>query len=1403
MDNQDLMNSFSLDSHVASQGKAPSEDMGAKQGKDSDNLVNSFSLDEPSSVSSQRAQKEQESKTKQYKDTTTSDVAKSLGSGIELGAAQMLGLPGDIASAGRWLNEEGTYYGKKALENYGYLPEGTADEDWKSVEEARQSPNRDWVGPLPSSEVTEAAAKKYLPGANYDPESRGGAFAHTIGEFVPTVLGGEGSAIKKLGTAAIAGAGSEAAGQATEGSPYEGIARLGGALLSPFAAEKTLSRPLGFVGSALGVGDEALASVGLKSDSIAAKNELIQNILKAKQTGDYSGLSSDELQFIRDREIATGGPNAESQITSALAAGGTPADVLKLINKRADLSSTDFDQAKSDLYNGYRQMSANADQITSGMLKESENEAMLSGLNNWLLKNNKDIIDEAPKSAAEAMKLAKSVREDLYKTTYTPIFENFPSVTSDRLENTLQSKPVQKAFLDTLDEINSLRDRYQEPPLPKFWTQMDNGKFAIGANTPDGRIAGAPLEFWDRLANQLYTQGTNASRNYSASIKAGLDDYFKSENIINPLTEARKKVGDIRTGSDALSEGMNFIQSLVYETNPVKREAALSTFENLGNVEKSLYQAGAMRQARTILAQGDKGVNDWNNALSNSDNRALTQSVFNFKPEGAPAKAGPSNYDTLQRALEISGQFNKEKIGQVVSGTKTSRSFLDRLTAPTGVNNKSVFGILLSSAERAYLFGTPYGLITIANGGVGYVRQVLADRRARQMFNILINKDPKQAIALAKEIESSKADKTSWQKIKSLLDFSNKATINFYRRAAIAANSQQPQQRKEGGRVGYGPGGEVDTPDDAPQYPNRKVSELGFYSKAGEALRGFPNQGKQQEIAKILKTLYDRHDVHPDEMRYTGITTPESSRGNIQLSDTFGGMGEMSPADLAEHIENQQPKMLRTELGKSGTPGRTNYNSLAMENPHLSDYREDVYHFPEKKMDKSLEWQANPTKWTVHRDEHDNANVHDENGNYVDYVNQKFSDDEAIRMVYDELANYKEDKTKSGLNFTEPHFGGTENLNKSGWMRHNVATFPPSEQMPNGAKFKNIEELQPQRAQKAEKLGLNTEPYNPNKEDELRNRWKEARAAEDKGMTAAERKLYGGRADALRKQYFDYMNNHSNSYGAVADAPYANSVEASTKRYVRQILADAVKEGMDGVSITPWYRNAERAGAKPINQIELTHDTSISNQPTTQLTVRGHNFSNDIGLLPRHDRLTDDDMKTLHGAFGKQTTKRILEAMQGSNKKRSDVVMTSLDEEDPLMYSPGGNGHVIDGHRYYYRDYLPRVLEKEARQIDPNMKAQGLFRLADSKGRFGNKMGTHHGVAFSKKFIKAAKAGGFRSFKQGGEVERPKRATGGRIPEVDKLFKTAKKELDNSTKPMLNMHDDVIVNALRIAQGRV
>jgi hypothetical protein len=55
--------------------------------------------------------------------------------------------------------------------------------------------------------------------------------------------------------------------------------------------------------------------------------------------------------------------------------------------------------------------------------------------------------------------------------------------------------------------------------------------------------------------------------------------------------------------------------------------------------------------------------------------------------------------------------------------------------------------------------------------------------------------------------------------------------------------------------------------------------------------------------------------------------------------------------------------------------------------------------------------------------------------------------------------------------------------------------------------------------------------------------------------------------------------------------------------------------------------------------------------------------------------------------------------------------------------------------------------------------------------------------------------------KKGGII-RPQRHTGGRIPEMDKLFKQAKKYVDSHTKGILNTPDDVVVKALRVAQRK-
>lgn len=95
---------------------------------------------------------------------------------------------------------------------------------------------------IPSPAEQTQGTIESLTGKFYEPKTKPGRYAETIGSFAGNPLSwvGPGSATLKAGGVALGGAGSEAAGQATQGSPYEGLARVAGALTGGVAAGKTL-----------------------------------------------------------------------------------------------------------------------------------------------------------------------------------------------------------------------------------------------------------------------------------------------------------------------------------------------------------------------------------------------------------------------------------------------------------------------------------------------------------------------------------------------------------------------------------------------------------------------------------------------------------------------------------------------------------------------------------------------------------------------------------------------------------------------------------------------------------------------------------------------------------------------------------------------------------------------------------------------------------------------------------------------------------------------------------------------------------------------------------------------------------------------------------------------------------
>lgn len=152
--------------------------------------------------------------------STAEDVARSLGSGIVRGA---IAIPETLEMAGRGIRRLG--------------------------EEAYQLAGGEVEQETPVLKSTIGEALRGLTSADdYQPQTTAGEYAGTVGEFLPAAIGGPAGLARRAGVAVTAGLGSEAAGQATEGTALEMPARIVGAFAAPSAvgriANKTVRRSI-------------------------------------------------------------------------------------------------------------------------------------------------------------------------------------------------------------------------------------------------------------------------------------------------------------------------------------------------------------------------------------------------------------------------------------------------------------------------------------------------------------------------------------------------------------------------------------------------------------------------------------------------------------------------------------------------------------------------------------------------------------------------------------------------------------------------------------------------------------------------------------------------------------------------------------------------------------------------------------------------------------------------------------------------------------------------------------------------------------------------------------------------------------------------------------------------------
>lgn len=145
------------------------------------------------------------------------DIAKSAGVGLAQGAIGLMTMPGNLEQLARMgINTVGSLAGAEG----------------------------DVVDPesfLPNYGGVKAGIERKFTGPFYEPQTTGGEYARTVGEFAPLAFGGAGGLAARGARVAVPAAASETAGQLTEGTALEPWARLAGAVAGGGAAQRAIT----------------------------------------------------------------------------------------------------------------------------------------------------------------------------------------------------------------------------------------------------------------------------------------------------------------------------------------------------------------------------------------------------------------------------------------------------------------------------------------------------------------------------------------------------------------------------------------------------------------------------------------------------------------------------------------------------------------------------------------------------------------------------------------------------------------------------------------------------------------------------------------------------------------------------------------------------------------------------------------------------------------------------------------------------------------------------------------------------------------------------------------------------------------------------------------------------------
>ena len=571
--------------------------------------------------------------------SVSSDVGRGIVSGAERGIIQSPGIIESLMNLPDTLVSGTALGGMWAGEKLGALPKGTYEKGKQAVSEMQQiapteAERKGYVStvaglPLPTaSGMMELAKRSNVPIAQR-PQTAPGKIVEAGVESLPMAVAGPGSAVERGLTQLASGAAGEAAGLATEGTPYETFARIvgglgGGAAIAGPAAMIRAKSP------------ENIEEIGSQLAGKAARESFVQ-----------PGAAKTSL----------------AMPAPSFVAGVEPTTAQTLQVRGADAAA--------------KQAQALAQKVTG--LKEFENTAEAQALRNQMETSDQNLAAQAELTAQKASTVSGNPID---------ISTSFGiSGTNPQGDASTQVRNMITALDKNLDE--QAKVAWQDPQLKAAGVYKNKAVNELNDYLNDlsqAKRAGFPSDITKVLDNISEMEGSQIPFNELQDLRsmtlAQARKAYTSPNVVDApaLYGFANKIGDVLSNPENIRFGNTYGEIEAWNKARAATKQYYDTFgdgflANMINNEKispemtlkNLYTGASapnnLRQLRSVFGdQADKIVSDWmvGELTNNGTNLNITPdkvTKFISDPKNAALiKEVPGLSDRLQSVAQRAGE---------------------------------------------------------------------------------------------------------------------------------------------------------------------------------------------------------------------------------------------------------------------------------------------------------------------------------------------------------------------------------------------------------------------------------------------------------------------------------------------------------------------------------------------------------------------------------------------------------------------------------------------------------------------------------------------------------------------------------------------------------------------------